>query len=133
MATAEYKVVRELENCIIKNITWQSGEAGLGVVYVTSGGTLKLKGSTKITTQTKCGNIYLQSGVTITIENGWTGSAGITTDATPASNSPVAITDTTGINAVLAKQLFLDNTSQDYGLRRLSDSRIQIVTHSTSR
>ena len=121
----------ELENCIIRNSTCQSEETGLGAVYV-SGGTLKLKGSTTITTQTKGGNIYLQSGATITIENGWTGSAGITTEAEPASNSPVAITDTTGSNAVLANQLFLDDTSQNYGLRRLSNGTIQIVTHSTS-
>lgn len=98
------------------------------------------------------GNIHIGGGNTITIQDGWTGSAGVTTATAPTSDSPIAVTDTSGKNMSVmktsssdypnfTKQLYLGTPTTggggygangDYGIRMKSDGTVQIVTHSTS-
>lgn len=77
-----------MNNCTVEDNTGYNN-AYKGAVFLASGGSLTLGGTTTITTQTLGGNIYLATGATFTPNSNWTGEAGVTVE-----NKPVAATPT---------------------------------------
>lgn len=128
-----------------------SGEV-YGISYGKAGatsfayGTVTLGGSATVGE----GNIHIGNNKKITIQDGWTGTAGVTCATEPTSNSPVTVTEdgeniasvkTTSSNyPKFTKQLYLGTptasggygTNADYGIRMKSDGTIQIYTLNTA-